>query len=162
VWTFVLVSEHGSTRLISRNRIAMTGARRASAWGCSSWSPARWSWNGRCCLSVGGLYYYFPAKRELLLYGLRPEAQMFVCSAFWQRNTALRAADPPGYLDAFLGHQVEMALFVRPSLRAAAEIGLSTLETAIESTVSHAASGICHARFRRRRRCRHRSWRCCR
>ena len=26
VWTFVLVSEHGSTRLISRNRIAMKGA----------------------------------------------------------------------------------------------------------------------------------------
>jgi hypothetical protein len=34
VWTFVLVSEGGATRLISRNRIAMRGRRRASAWGC--------------------------------------------------------------------------------------------------------------------------------
>ena len=31
------------------------------------------------CVSVGGLYHYFPAKRDLLLYGLNPEAHTFLC-----------------------------------------------------------------------------------
>jgi hypothetical protein len=49
IWTFVLVPENGSTRLISRNRIAMKGAAAGQHLACSSWSLARSSWSGRCC-----------------------------------------------------------------------------------------------------------------
>lgn len=90
-------------------------------------------------VSVGTFYRYFPSKRELLLYGLRPEAQEFVCRPFGTENEALRRQDPERYLDAFIDHQVAMALFVRPSVRAANDIGLPTLMAAVEATVSHAA-----------------------
>lgn len=91
-------------------------------------------------LSVGGLYHYFPSKRELLLYGLNPQAQVTACRPFGRQNAGLRRASPQRYLDAFLDHQIEMALFVRPSVRVATDIGLPTLSAAIESTVNHAAA----------------------
>src|SRR5215218_1376344 len=48
-WTFVLVPEHRSTRLISRNRIAMKGAAAGERLGMLLMEPARSSWSGRCC-----------------------------------------------------------------------------------------------------------------
>lgn len=91
------------------------------------------------CLSIGGLYHYFPRKRELLLYGLNPEAQSFVCRSFGERNAALRVSSPRRYLDAFVDHQVEMAFFVRPSVRAALDMDLPTISRAVERTVSYAS-----------------------
>ncbi len=90
-------------------------------------------------ISVGGLYHYFPAKRILLLHGLQPETQEFVCRPFAQAHAALRQTSPPRYLDAFLEHQVDMALFVRPSVRAAFDLGFPTLSAAVAATVDHAA-----------------------
>lgn len=90
-------------------------------------------------VSVGTLYRYFPSKQELLTYGLRPDAQEFACRPFASRHAELRRRDPDRYLDAFLDHQVAMALFVRPSLRAAGDLGLPTLTAAVERSVSHAA-----------------------
>jgi AcrR family transcriptional regulator len=91
------------------------------------------------CVSVGSFYRYFSGKRELLLYGLRPESQAFVCRPFGERHAALRRRDRARYLEAFLDHQVEMALFVRPSVRAAGDMGLRTLAAGVEATVNHAA-----------------------
>jgi hypothetical protein len=48
VWTFVLVREDGSTRLISRIRVAMKGAA-GQRLGMLVMEPGSLSWSGRCC-----------------------------------------------------------------------------------------------------------------
>ena len=48
VWTFALAPKNGSTRLISRNRIAMKGAAAGQRLGMLVMGRALWSWNARC------------------------------------------------------------------------------------------------------------------
>jgi len=38
------------------------------------------------CLSVGGLYHYFPTKRELLLYTLQPDTLDRRCQDFQREH----------------------------------------------------------------------------
>ena len=44
------------------------------------------------CLSVGGLYHYFPTKRELLLFTLQPDTLNRRCQAFLRRCVACATA----------------------------------------------------------------------
>ena len=54
-------------------------------------------------LSIGGLYYYFPTKRELLLHGLCPAALLRYCAVFHGEYDTLTATDPQGYLEVGIG-----------------------------------------------------------
>jgi AcrR family transcriptional regulator len=89
-------------------------------------------------LSVGGLYHYFPTKRDLVLYGLCPAALHRCCEDFQARFGHLAAADPRRYLDEGIEVVVEQVRFCRPALHAALELGgdsfWAVIETLLDST----------------------------
>jgi AcrR family transcriptional regulator len=51
-------------------------------------------------LSLGGLYHYFPTKRNLVLHALKPEAVARVCAEFHGRHADLERTDPHRYVQA--------------------------------------------------------------
>jgi AcrR family transcriptional regulator len=51
-------------------------------------------------LSLGGLYHYFPTKRDLVLHALKPEAVARVCAEFHGRHADLERTDPHRYVQA--------------------------------------------------------------
>jgi AcrR family transcriptional regulator len=75
------------------------------------------------CLSVGGLYHYFPSKRDLVLHGLCPEALLRVCQDFHAQYGYLSDLDPRGYLDQGIEVIVEHVQLCRPAIHAALELG---------------------------------------
>lgn len=87
-------------------------------------------------LSVGGLYYYFPTKRDLVLHGTQTETLVRFCQDFQAACEPLAASDPKAYLDAYLSHSVQLLLFIRPSWRAALELGLEAIRTGVEANLA--------------------------
>ena len=89
-------------------------------------------------LSIGGLYYYFPTKRELLLHGLCPDALLRYCAEFHAEFDHLTAVDPRRYLEEGIRVVVKQAQFCGPSIQAALELGaesfLEVVETLLSST----------------------------
>lgn len=75
------------------------------------------------CLSIGGLYHYFPTKRELALHPLRPEALLRTCQDFHAASGHLAASDPAAYLQAYLDFLARTATFLQPAVWAALELG---------------------------------------
>ncbi len=53
-------------------------------------------------ISVGCLYYYFPSKRSLVLFGLDEEAAERACTEFYARYAHLKRSDPPASTEAFI------------------------------------------------------------
>ena len=94
-------------------------------------------------LSIGGLYYYFPTKRELLLHGLCPAALLRFCQEFHAEFDYLTETDPRRYLEEGIAVIVQQAEFCRPSIQAALELGAESLwevvETLLASTLFWAA-----------------------
>ena len=86
-------------------------------------------------MSVGGIYHYFPSKRDLVLYGLSPESIQGQCQQSHQRLAPLERTDPHAHLAAFLDDLVQVVSAVRPALVAAVELGagaaLDTIEAAM-------------------------------
>jgi AcrR family transcriptional regulator len=80
------------------------------------------------CMSVGGLYHYFPTKRALALFPLDPSVMARACAEFHASHRELEASDPSGYLAAFLDNVLGNMLLARPAIRAAAALGEGTLE----------------------------------
>lgn len=80
------------------------------------------------CLSVGGLYHYFPTKRDLALHALRPEALMRTCQDFHAAYGDLAERDPARYLEAYLDMLTATAGFLRPAVWAALELGVAELQ----------------------------------
>lgn len=80
------------------------------------------------CLSVGGLYHYFPTKRDLALHPLRPEALLRTCHDFHAAYGHLAAHDPARYLAAYLDMLAATAAFLRPAVWAALELGVAELQ----------------------------------
>jgi AcrR family transcriptional regulator len=78
-------------------------------------------------MSVGGLYHYFSAKRELLFFPLLPDTCQEQYDRFRGRYEHLRLEDPAGYLDEFLWEIASSALQIRPAVVAALEIGAGDL-----------------------------------
>jgi AcrR family transcriptional regulator len=91
------------------------------------------------CLSVGGLYHYFPNKRALVLHGLRPEARDRLC-----RDFRARIADAPAAagLDAYLDLSVRLLAFVRPAVQAALELGAPTLQAELDAGLAQNAAEL--------------------
>lgn len=87
-------------------------------------------------MSVGGLYHYFPTKRDLLLHGLTWEARDYLCRPGRQRIGALELASLEEYIDAYVDHTSMMFEFMRPSVRAAVDLGVVTLQEQLEAALS--------------------------
>lgn len=65
------------------------------------------------CLSIGGLYHYFPTKRDLILHGIQIETLQRFCEDFHQHFTDLVHSNPQQYFEVFYHHLVDSALFLQ-------------------------------------------------
>lgn len=74
-------------------------------------------------LSLGGLYHYFPTKRDLVLHALKPEALARVCAEFNARYAELERTDPLRYMEADVDYMARQCSFIRPAFQAALELG---------------------------------------
>ncbi|MBX3063815.1 MAG: TetR/AcrR family transcriptional regulator [Anaerolineae bacterium] len=102
------------------------------------------------CLSIGGLYHHFPTKRDLVLHGLQTEAIARKCQDFHHKFGNLADSDPAAYLDAYLDFVADSIGFVQPAVQAALELGLESLENALEPTLAAANAEfavLCPAAF---------------
>ncbi len=88
------------------------------------------------CLSIGGLYYYFPTKRELLLHGLCPAALLRLCQEFHAEFDHLTEAHPQRYLEAGIEVIVQQAEFCRPAIQAALELGAASFWEVVETLLA--------------------------
>ena len=69
-------------------------------------------------LSLGGLYHYFPPKRDLVLHALKPEAVARVCAEFHGRHADLERTDPHRYVAAdvdYMAHVMKVGEAVHAS-----------------------------------------------
>lgn len=87
-------------------------------------------------MSVGGLYHYFPTKRDLVLHGLRPEALSRLCADFDAQWHSRRRSEAQACALAFVEHFVTQVCFVRPSLQAALELGPDTFWDAVDAGIT--------------------------
>jgi len=83
------------------------------------------------CLSVGGLYHYFPSKRDLVLHSLQPEALVRLCDDFHAKYERLAVTAPDRYLGAYLDFLAETAMFLLPAVWATIELGGDELQTGV-------------------------------
>jgi AcrR family transcriptional regulator len=87
-------------------------------------------------LSLGGLYHYFPTKRDLVLHALKPEAVARVCAEFHGRHADLERTDPPTLLAGRRRLHGRQCFFIRPAFQAAleldAEVAGDHIQTSIE------------------------------
>lgn len=86
-------------------------------------------------VSIGTLYYYFPSKRELLLYGLNQEAVPYLCRRFAIEHAQLRAADPAGFRAAFVEFVVETLAVMRASVDSAMRLGPAITRDRIDRVI---------------------------
>jgi AcrR family transcriptional regulator len=88
------------------------------------------------CLSVGGLYHYFADKRDMALFGLRPDVLERRCREWHLRHDHLAAVDPRAYFDAYVEFSIAGHAFVRPAVIAALELGAETLWPSLELAIN--------------------------
>lgn len=89
------------------------------------------------CLSVGGLYHYFPTKRELLLHGLNDDARERLCREQRLRFGALDGLTFKQRVEVFLDLAVELSFgFIYPALQAALELGNGTFQEMLDAGLS--------------------------
>ncbi len=97
------------------------------------------------CLSVGGLYHYFPDRRSLLLHGAQPEAGIRLCSDFFEGQPYATDDDPWRMAVSFLEFQLEEAKLVRPAIRAALELGADEFTGILEVGLQRGTSEFVEA-----------------
>ena len=83
------------------------------------------------CLSIGGLYHYFPTKRALALHPLQPEALLRPCRDFHAAHGQLAERDPAAYLETYLDLLARTAIFLRPAVWAALELGAAEFQESL-------------------------------
>jgi AcrR family transcriptional regulator len=96
----------------------------------------RLSMRGAACaahMSVGGLYHYFPTKRELVLHGLRDDARDRICREYRDRIADLSGWSAVRYLEAYLDFAIGIFAFVRPAVQAALEIGVEEFQSQLDA-----------------------------
>jgi AcrR family transcriptional regulator len=86
-------------------------------------------------LSLGGLYHYFPTKRDLVLHALKLEALDRVCAEFKARYGHLERIDPLRYLEADADYMARQCFFIRPAFQAALELGAEDAWQHIEASI---------------------------
>ena len=90
-------------------------------------------------LSIGGLYHYFPTKRDLVLHGLCPEALLRHCQDFHTRFGHLADQAPLHYIDEGINVVVKQVAFCRPAIHAALELGVGSFWEVIETLLTSTA-----------------------
>jgi len=96
-------------------------------------------------LSVGGLYHYFPTKRDLLLHPLTQEALDRFCSDFLKGSFGLKAGDPRAFLDIYAEFCARTCLFVRPAAQAAVELGTETFWPVLDASMQNGLDNFLEA-----------------
>lgn len=91
------------------------------------------------CLSIGGLYHYFPTKRDLVLHGLCPEALLRHCQDFHSQFGHLTSLNPQQYMDEGINVVVKEVAFCRPAIHAALELGAGSFWEVIEMLLTSTA-----------------------
>jgi AcrR family transcriptional regulator len=86
-------------------------------------------------LSLGGLYHYFPTKRDLVLHALKPEALDRVCAEFTARYGHLERTDPQRYVEADVDYMARQCFFIRPAFQAALELGAGAMWQHIDAGI---------------------------
>lgn len=91
------------------------------------------------CLSIGGLYHYFPTKRDLLLHGLCPEVTLRHCQNFHAQFGYLADLDPERYIVEGITFIVNHVRFCRPAIHAALELGVESFWEVIDTVLTNTA-----------------------
>jgi len=87
-------------------------------------------------VSLGGLYFYFPNKQALVLFGIDGEVLGAACAEFKTQTRNLLESDPPSAAEAFIRFFAESASFIRPALLAALELGADEFMSRLETFLS--------------------------
>lgn len=90
--------------------------------------------------SIGGLYYYFANKQELVLHGLHPEALRRRCLEFFDKADVWRDQDIHKYYEEYLDFAIASIEFARPALYAALELGRDEFLNTIDTSANMSAS----------------------
>lgn len=93
-------------------------------------------------VSLGRLYYYFPNKRSLVLFGLDEEAHDRACAEFNARYANLKYSDPIAASEALIHFLAGRFTFVRPAMLAAVELGVEELEARLEEKMKSGLDGF--------------------
>jgi AcrR family transcriptional regulator len=88
------------------------------------------------CLSIGGLYHYFPTKRDLVLHGLSPEAVYRHCQDFHEQFGYLADLDPERYIREGFAFLDTLVSFCRPAIHAALELGTESFWEVINTVLT--------------------------
>ncbi len=84
-------------------------------------------------MSVGGLYHYFPTKRDLVLHGLREDARARLCQEYRSRLGDLSGWSAGRHVAAYLELSIRMFSFAKPSVQAALELGAEELQAVLDA-----------------------------
>jgi AcrR family transcriptional regulator len=84
-------------------------------------------------MSVGGLYHYFPTKRDLMLHGLREDARARLCQEYRSELGDLSGWSAGRHVEAYLDLSIRMFSFAKPSVQAALELGAEELQAVLDS-----------------------------
>jgi AcrR family transcriptional regulator len=100
-------------------------------------------------LSLGGLYHYFPTKRDLVLHALKPEAVARLCAEFHGRHVDLERTNPRRYVVADVDYMARQCFFIRPAFQAAleldAEVAWDHIQASIEGGLESCTRPLGHA-----------------
>jgi AcrR family transcriptional regulator len=100
-------------------------------------------------LSLGGLYHYFPTKRDLVLHALKPEAVARLCAEFHGRHAGLERTDPLRYVQADVDYMARQCFFIRPAFQAAieldAEVAWDHIQASIEGGLESCTRPLAYA-----------------
>lgn len=98
------------------------------------------------CLSPGGIYHYFASKRQLVLYGLEPEALSRAClDASRDLLKSMASMQPSGCREVirlYVDKNLRMLEFVRPTLQAAVELGRPELQDRLSEGIRKDADSL--------------------
>jgi AcrR family transcriptional regulator len=87
-------------------------------------------------MSVGGIYHYFPSKRDLVLFVLSPDALQRLCKQPQQLLPPRERANSHAHLATFLEGLVRGVPLVRPAVLAAIELGAGPALDFVEATMT--------------------------
>jgi AcrR family transcriptional regulator len=100
-------------------------------------------------LSLGGLYHYFPTKRDLVLHALKPEAVARLCADFHGRHAGLERTDPGRYVQTDVAYMARQCFFIRPAFQAAleldAEVAWDHIQASIEGGLESCTRPLAYA-----------------
>ncbi len=86
-------------------------------------------------MSIGGIYHYFPSKRDLVLFVLSPDALQRLCNQP-QLLAPRERTEPSAHLATFLEGLVRGVPLLRPAVLAAIELGAGPALDFVDATMT--------------------------